>query len=378
MADELYELLRRCHRSELDDLARLLRVRAGDLGLAQLAARLTRVLRQRGSNEIASVVFRRGEGRPWVNIVAQLCRRFDLPVSNDVEAMELALLQDWVVRSWGELTEAQRTAAWDELGLARPMPDGGDDAAAAGAASVLPTGFALSTLSRAAPLLALPVLGPLAPLATLLYLTRRRDDLILPAVLEVARLRQLSRHRITVGVVGSPSCGKDAGIKAVFGIDSGNIHPVAGSTSTVQITRLPGASALYVVNTPGLGDVVEDVTERARQVLELIDVYIYVVNAQGGVQQREKTDYEAVVSRGRPVLAVVNKIDTLRESERERYLADARLKLGAPEDAFLAAAFDPLPALSEEPIGVLAIRGWLREALVDLGKDPRELDLLKR
>jgi GTPase Era involved in 16S rRNA processing len=141
----------------------------------------------------------------------------------------------------------------------------------------------------------------------------------------------------------------------------------------VAITKLPNASALYVVNTPGLGDVIEAVTEEARQVLDLVDVYIYVVNAQGGVQTREKTDYDDVVSRGRPVLAVINKVDTLRERDRDRYLADARVKLDAPEDAFLAAAFDPLPALSESPIGIEPIREWLRGQLRLLGKDENEL-----
>ena len=47
------------------------------------------------------------------------------------------------------------------------------------------------------------------------------------AVLEVARLRQAVLHRVTIGVVGSPSSGKDAGIKALFGVDTGNISPIA-------------------------------------------------------------------------------------------------------------------------------------------------------
>ena len=75
---------------------------------------------------------------------------------------------------------------------------------------------------------------------------------------------------------------------------------------------------MYVVNTPGMGDIIEEVTEEARQVLDLIDVFVYVVNAQGGVQARELDDYRRCVARDRPVLAVVNKIDTLRERDRER------------------------------------------------------------
>lgn len=376
MASDLYELLRRCHRVELLALAKTIGVREQDLGLAQLATRLDQVLRQMGGHALTNLVRRGGDGPPWHDIVGRLCRRADVPVSDDVVAMERALLSHWVAHTWSSLSEQQKTRAWDELGLARPMPEDGNAFVEATRTSRLPTAFALSTVTRYGPLLAVPFLGPLGPLAAVLYLGRPDNDRLLPAVLEVARLRQLSLHRVTVGVVGSPSCGKDAAIKAVFDIDSGNIDPVAGSTSTVDITRLPGASALYVVNTPGLGDVIEAVTAEARQVLDLVDVYVYVVNAQGGVQQREKADYDDVVSRGRPVLAVINKIDTLLQDDRARYLADARVKLGAPQDAFLAAAFDPIPALSPEPIGVDAVRQWLLDRLLALGKDPNELGVL--
>jgi translation elongation factor EF-G len=159
----------------------------------------------------------------------------------------------------------------------------------------------------------------------------------------------------------------------MFGIDSGNISPIAGSTTTVAITRLPDATALFVVNTPGMGDVVASVTEEARQVLDHIDVYVYVINAQGGVQARELEDYRRCLATGRPVLVVVNKVDTLRPADRERYLRDAREKLQAPPEDFLDAAFDPLPQLSESPIGVDAVREWLAATLERMGKRRSEL-----
>ena len=100
---------------------------------------------------------------------------------------------------------------------------------------------------------------------------------------------------------------------------------------------------------------------------------MYVVNAQGGVQARELADYQRCLASGRPVLVVVNKIDTLREADRDRYLTDARSKLDCPEADFLAAAFDPLPQLADAPIGVDAVQRWLTDHLVALGKDPVEL-----
>jgi predicted GTPase len=212
---------------------------------------------------------------------------------------------------------------------------------------------------------------PLGGCFVLYWVARPKDELLLPSILEIARLRQAVVHRITVGLVGSPSSGKDAANKAIFGIDRGNVNPIAGSTREVEITRLPTATALFVVNTPGLGDVVERVTEEARQVLDHIDVFVYLVNAQGGVQARERADYAMCKASDRPVLVVLNKVDTLREADRSRLLDDTRAKLGATD--VIAAAFDPLPELAPAPIGLDEVRGWIRERLVEAGKDPSEL-----
>jgi GTP-binding protein EngB required for normal cell division len=214
---------------------------------------------------------------------------------------------------------------------------------------------------------------PLPGCLVLLWFAKPKDEIVLPAVVEICRLRHAVRHRVTVGIVGSPSSGKDAAMMTLFGIDTGNVNPVAGSTRQVEIRRLPQSTALFVVNTPGMGDVIESVTEEARQVLDHIDVYLYLVNAQGGVQAREKADYDACRRRGRPVLVVINKIDTLRDSDRERFLADCRTKLRVEEGSLLPAAFDPLPQLAPSPIGIDTVQRWIEEKLVELGKDPAEL-----
>lgn len=370
----LDELLRRCHRDELLPLAALLRIRAGVLGVGDLAQVISRTLRRRGDHVLRNLFLRGGEGPAYPDLLAGLARRVGVSGDGGVDVIEQALLHRWAERAWAALDSTQReaVAAAIDAPASQEVPDV-TALTVRGREGLIPWRTGAAVFGGGAARLLLALLGPLAGPAALLWLGRPQDDALLPAVLEVARLRRVVRHRITVGVVGSPSSGKDAAIKAVFGVDSGNINPVAGSTTSVSITRLPGATALYVVNTPGLGDVVAEVTEAARQILDHIDVYLYVVNAQGGVQARELADYQGCVETGRPVLAVVNKIDTLRPRDVERYLADAREKLGAPEADFLAVAFDPLPQLSEQPIGIEAVRGWLSRTLAGLGKLPGEL-----
>ncbi len=374
---DLEELLRRCHRDELFPLAATLKIKPRGMGLKQLSASIAATLCRRGAHDGANLFFRGGGGPSYPAVLRGLAMRLGVQVPGDIAGAELALLNWWVQRSWQTMEPEHRDEIWESLAMQPPTPE---DATALLAVSGQHLANAYDYVRTAAA--AGQVWGAFFPVAggclTLFTIMAPRDDMVLPAILEITRLRQIVTHRVTIGVVGSPSSGKDAAIKAIFGIDSGNVNPVAGSTKEVEITKFEGATALYVVNTPGLGDVVESVTEEARQVLDHIDVFVYVVNAQGGVQSREREDWGHCRASGRPSLAVVNKIDTLRESDRERYLTDARGKLSVPEADFLAAAFDPLPQLSEEPIGLDAVRDWIRDHLVEAGKDAHELPWVKK
>lgn len=383
--DPLERMLHRCHRDELVPLARVLGIKAEQLGLGSLANAVARQLRRAGGHELANIALRRGEGPPYVAILGDLARARGVPPGS-AEEMELGLVRTTFAERWNHLPPSERRRVWAELGVAGEPPATGRDALAGANAQLgRSVGYALAQVARLADrpsavataglvvgLLLRPLLAVFGPLWAWWKL-RPDEALVLSAILEVARLRQIVLHRVTIGVVGSPSTGKDAAIRALFGIDSGNVSPIAGSTREVTIHQLPTSTALFLVNTPGLGDVVEQVTEQARQVLDHIDVYLYVVNAEGGVQKRELEDYRRCLATGKPVLAVVNKIDVLRPNDRDRYLADAREKLGAPSEDFLPVAFDPLPELSPAPIGVEAVHAWLSGKLAALGKDPAEL-----
>ncbi len=363
--DPLAELLRKCHRPELERLANRAGVTSKGLGLAQLAKTTALTLRRKGGNEIQNLLLRQGAGPPWRQVVEGVLSRNSLVVTGDVEQDEITIVRHTLQQALDGSTPDERRATWAQLGLPGPIPP----TAAESAWRRLSPGFALF----AAPLLLNPLVLPSAGAFALWWFGQPSDKVLLPAIVEVALLRAAVRHRVTVGVIGSPSTGKDAAIRALFGIDTGNISPVAGSTKTVEIKRLPGATALYIVNTPGLGDVVDSVTEEARQVIDHIDVYLYVVNAQGGVQQRERADYGVVRRQGRPVLVVVNKIDTLRVEDRARFLEKTKAQLGLADVELVPAAFDPLPQLADAPIGVLEIRGWITQRLLEMGKDPGAL-----
>lgn len=377
--DPLVELLRRCHRDELEGLAQVVRVNPQGLGLERLSRVLAITIRRLGGHALGNILLRGGNGPPYPQVLVELARRMEVDPGGSAEELELRLTMQALETAFARLDRERRQALWEGLGLSGDPP-AGPAVAMQRARALLGQRFAyqashLLQESRELPraLVLASLLNPMARLLALAWLVRPRDRLLLPGVLEISRLRQAVRHRVTVGLVGSPSSGKDAAAAAIFGLQTGNISPIAGSTRSVGITRLPGSTALFLVNTPGLGDVVESVTEQARQVLAHIDVFVYLVNAQGGVQARERGDFQQLLARERPVLVVVNKIDTLRPADRDRLIADCARKLGRSADQVLGSAFDPLPQLAQGPLGVGPVRGWLEARLAELGKDVREL-----
>ena len=119
-----------------------------------------------------------------------------------------------------------------------------------------------------------------------------------------------------------------------------------------------------------VGDVLENLTEETRAILDQVDLFLFLVNAQGGVRTREKNEYTLCRTRRRPILVVVNKIDTLKAEDRDRFVEDVRSKLNLPASHVLAAAFDPLPQLCPAPIGIDNVRDWLRARMLEMGRDP--------
>jgi len=333
----LAEVLRRCHRHELQALAAAVAIKPVlTMGRDKLASSIETALRRAGSNDIVNLVKRRGPAPVYEAVLLDLAKR------RGVRAPEVA--------------EAERTLAKQAVAntaLDKPRPP----LVRAGLTAAM---FALRLL--------MPLFGPAAGIGFLFWLGRKRDDVLLPAVVEVARLRDLVAHRVTVGVVGTPSSGKDAAIRTLFGVDTGNVSPVAGATRSVAVYPVAGGEGLEVVNTPGLGDVEASLTDETRSVLGQVDLFLFLVNAQGGVRAREQGEWERVKARGKPALVVVNKLDTLRPDDRERMVADVASKLAVDPSVVVGAAVDPLPQLMPTPMGVYAIREWVHDQLTALGR----------
>jgi len=174
---------------------------------------------------------------------------------------------------------------------------------------------------------------------------------------------QLNR-RLVIAVVGTVCSGKTTAIKSLFGIDFGNISPIPGSTTEAKVAEV--GEKVFVADVPGFGDINTRLSDKAKELCESTDAFVYLLNAEGGYQAQEREDLARIRSLGRPVLVVLNKIDLIREHQREELIQHQRAKIGVSPQDFMVAAFDPL---NGPCINVEAVHDWLQDTLKRKGKD---------
>lgn len=172
---------------------------------------------------------------------------------------------------------------------------------------------------------------------------------------------------LVIAFLGTVSSGKTSGIKTLFGIDLGNISAIPGSTKEVKVVNI--SKNVHIVDAPGFGDISEKVAQKAKDICEKIDIFVYILNAEGGYKIQEKEDYQNLVSYNKEVLVVLNKIDLKRPHEKSKFIEDQRNQMGVKAENFISAAFNPFPQISVEPINVDVVQDWIQDTLERKGKD---------
>lgn len=357
------------------------------------ATKIANYLRQMGSHDIGTVL-RGGEGVAYDKIVFDVGKKLKAKVtqSNSVEANEEQILLKMFEDSLERMTEDEKRSILLSMGVKEGSIPYGPLAVAVvqnllrelGGFSIYRTtvivanlvsrsvlGSGLSFATNAALTRAVgAILGPVGWIATGLWLAY---DLagpayrkVVPAVIHVALLRTILVNRITIGVVGDGSAGKDALMHAVFGIDS-KIDPVAGSTETAVSYPLNKGGSAFIVNYPGFNDYRETVDKYTDDYLHHTDVFVMVVDINRGISGADTKILEKIKAFERPILICLNKVDLPRTKEDLVKLeAAARTRLQGYRLSMTA--FDPDPRLGQSVIGIRDVYDWIRNEVQKQGK----------
>ncbi|WP_455232217.1 GTPase [Geopseudomonas aromaticivorans] len=353
-----------------------------------------------GSNDLATV-FRGGKGVDYSEIVYDVGKKLKAPgidSSKSIESNERAIVEKLFADALDKMSEDEKRALLGSIGITKfDIPYGSAGVIIIQQLAKHYGGFALYKTSLIlANMIARAIMGRGLALAANVAITRSIGmalgpigwivtgawlaiDLAgpayrktVPAVVHIAMLRQIVTNRISVGVVGDGSVGKDALFKSVFGLDTGNVSPVAGSTSDTQVYEQGDTGAVKLVNFPGFNDIRPDVESLALDHLNHTDVFLMTVDLTRGVSGNDTKMLASLKEFGRPILVCLNKVDLVRPSDKEKLLAAAQQRL--QNVPMIETAFDPDPRLHDGgAIGGAEVFDWVKEQLIKAGKETEHL-----
>ena len=159
-------------------------------------------------------------------------------------------------------------------------------------------------------------------------------------------LDKLEHGHIHLAAFGRVSTGKSSLLNALIGEDRFTVSPLHGETqrSSMQAWREEEAGGVYLIDTPGLDEAGGEEREQlAREVAGRADLVLFVVD--GDITETELDSLRTLLTRGRPVIVVLNKSDLFTAEEQQQLLASLRKRTDGLIDAshIIAAAAQPRP-----------------------------------
>lgn len=144
------------------------------------------------------------------------------------------------------------------------------------------------------------------------------------------QLDRLERRRLRLAVFGRVGVGKSTLLNALAGADLFATNVAHGSTRHQQVAAWPleieGLSGVDLLDTPGLDEV--GAAERQRLAAELAvaaDLVLFVIDSD--LTSVDLEALEQLLQRGKPVLLVLNRIDTWPAGELDALRASIRRRL---------------------------------------------------
>ena len=159
-------------------------------------------------------------------------------------------------------------------------------------------------------------------------------------------LDKLEHGHIHLAAFGRVSTGKSSLLNALIGEDRFTVSPLHGETqrSSMQAWREEEAGGVYLIDTPGLDEAGGEERETlAKEVAGRADLVLFVVD--GDITETELDSLRTLLTRGRPVIVVLNKRDLFTVEEQEQLLASLRKRTDGLIDAshIIPAAAQPRP-----------------------------------
>lgn len=125
-----------------------------------------------------------------------------------------------------------------------------------------------------------------------------------------------SAERIHIGFFGLRNAGKSSVVNAVTGQSLSLVSDVKGTTTdpVKKAMELLPLGPVVIIDTPGVddeGELGEMRVKRAKQVLNIVDIAVLIVDAQKGLQKADNELLSLIKSKKIPFVIAYNKVDLL-------------------------------------------------------------------
>ena len=182
---------------------------------------------------------------------------------------------------------------------------------------------------------------------------------------------------VTIAVVGKVSAGKSSLLNALFHKNKNNQLASVGAISgvTTKVKRFQLGKHVEIMDSPGLGDIIDENSEETRNSLLEIDVGVLVVSDSADVAQKQH--FDLLKAHCKKVFVVLNKIDMYdrQKSSIPKLVQQWKEALGLADDEniFQTCTFGYDPDTDTETDldirGVDELRSAIFEFLKEHGKD---------
>lgn len=380
------EVISRARSYSKDDAAKLCKYL--EMSSSSSSKKIELELRNMGSNDIANLF--RDEPVKYDEVVFDVGKKVGAKVkeSNTAEKNELLILEKMFADALDRMSEEEKRTLFSTMNIKdmRDIPWASGSLMIARTLVLLGDSFILYQMAVVvANIVARAILGEGLSFAANAAITRTLGVMLgpvgwiasgawliidlagpayrktVPAIIHMAFLRQLVKNRVSIGVVGDGSTGKDSLMKAVFEIDTGNIDPIAGSTKHVSAYIVSGSQNASVLNFPGFNDFRDEVNELISDRIRSPDLFLLVIDVTRGTSKTDIEIYKKIVGLGFPVLVCANKMDLIKDADKEKVKNNVRERLNT--NSIIFTVFDPLYSDKNSIEGVDSIREWITEHL---------------
>ncbi len=145
---------------------------------------------------------------------------------------------------------------------------------------------------------------------------------------QTKEFKVIAQSKLIISLIGEANAGKSATINALTGRKLSEVHPIAGWTKQIALHQY--AENVFIADTPGLNEMRTLVlgTQAKEFVEKDADIILFFVNAASNRSPEEAKAFKAILSLKKPIIVVLNKIDTIEVEAIPLVVEDLKQRFG--------------------------------------------------